>query len=420
MPLLNKLYNLAVHESLSITENRKTRVVNISLIMLVVTLLSYITYNLLQHNFSLAFYEGILTLCIIFLFYLQHKGYRLLTRNLLIASLQTFLSLYILFFSPGSMGEYLLLLVLFLELILYHGKLILLFLFFYNLILFYLPQILFQVYPEENFSWANPLVIFVALPIAVYFIYKSWNESEKKIQQKNDALMRMSGERTKLVSIVAHDLKSPLSRIEGLINIFDRSNLTEDQLKILDIIEKVSVEQKSMIQKVLSLQDEGGEEREQINLREMDIIPICHELAESMIPVAHKKDISINVNIYKGSLYAMIEPTFLSSCIENLLSNAIKFSPSGSAITFELIKVQDKIIINVIDQGPGISKEDQAKLFQPNTRLSAQPTGGESSNGLGLSITKYYVQKMGGEIKCRSQLGVGSIFSITLKKSDEH
>ena len=71
----------------------------------------------------------------------------------------------------------------------------------------------------------------------------------------------------------------------------------------------------------------------------------------------------------------------------------------------------------VVDEGPGISSDDQLKLFQEYAVLSAKPTGGESSTGLGLAIVKNYVEKMGGEIWCESDLGQGASFKLVLDRS---
>ena len=101
--------------------------------------------------------------------------------------------------------------------------------------------------------------------------------------------------------------------------------------------------------------------------------------------------------------------------LENLLSNALKFSEKGSKVKLEVKSNIENTYIIVEDKGPGISKEDQKKLFGRFQRLSAQPTAGESSIGLGLSIVKKYVEAMSGTIHCESELGVGTKFIITFK-----
>ncbi|MHA7057401.1 sensor histidine kinase [Aquimarina sp. M1] len=104
--------------------------------------------------------------------------------------------------------------------------------------------------------------------------------------------------------------------------------------------------------------------------------------------------------------------------MENLLSNAIKFSEKGSEIQLHIYSKSDKTYMVVEDKGPGISEEDQKKLFGRFQRLSAQPTAGESSIGLGLSIVKKYIEAMNGQIQCESQLGIGSKFIMSFEAKD--
>jgi len=96
------------------------------------------------------------------------------------------------------------------------------------------------------------------------------------------------------------------------------------------------------------------------------------------------------------------------------LSNAIKYSPPGSPISVTTVIHLDLVFCTVCDQGPGLSEEDQEKLFQPGVPLSAQPTGGESSTGYGLAIAKDLANALGGRLTCASVLGEGACFTFSL------
>lgn len=100
--------------------------------------------------------------------------------------------------------------------------------------------------------------------------------------------------------------------------------------------------------------------------------------------------------------------------LDNLLSNAIKFSPPGSPISVTMAIQLDQVFCTVCDKGPGLSEEDQAKLFQPGVPLSAQPTGGEPSTGYGLAIAFDLAKALGGSLTCASVLGQGACFTFSL------
>ncbi|MEO8325600.1 MAG: HAMP domain-containing sensor histidine kinase [Nitrospirota bacterium] len=108
-----------------------------------------------------------------------------------------------------------------------------------------------------------------------------------------------------------------------------------------------------------------------------------------------------------------------AAALDNLFSNAVKYSSPGKRIWVEVVPQQDWVVCRVRDEGPGLSQEDQAKLFQRGIRLTPRPTGGEPSTGYGLAVAKELIEKVGGEIWCESMLGQGSCFSFRLPQYQE-
>jgi len=100
-----------------------------------------------------------------------------------------------------------------------------------------------------------------------------------------------------------------------------------------------------------------------------------------------------------------------------LISNAVKFSPPGGSVTVRATADEDDWRIEIKDTGPGLTPHDRERLFQDFARLSAQPTGGEKSTGLGLAITRRIVEAHGGQIGVNSNAGEGAVFWFTLPKS---
>ena len=138
--------------------------------------------------------------------------------------------------------------------------------------------------------------------------------------------------------------------------------------------------------------------------------------------MAQGKQIALEFRAEPESCVAEADKDATMQVLDNLLSNAIKFSPPGRPVVVSVLAGTNgssgQISVEVRDAGPGLSEEDQRKLYGKFVRLSAQPTAGESSNGLGLSIVKRLAEEMGGELTCRSKLGEGATFALTLRKAE--
>jgi signal transduction histidine kinase len=106
----------------------------------------------------------------------------------------------------------------------------------------------------------------------------------------------------------------------------------------------------------------------------------------------------------------------LKMILNNLLENAIKFSPLAASIQLELLLEEDSFAIQIRDQGPGFSPADQQGLFQKFGRLSARPTAGESSHGLGLFIVRRLVEALDGQIQVTTLTPSGSLFEVRFKR----
>jgi signal transduction histidine kinase len=109
----------------------------------------------------------------------------------------------------------------------------------------------------------------------------------------------------------------------------------------------------------------------------------------------------------------------VAAVLDNLISNAVKYSPPGTEVRIQVTAEPDTVVCSVKDQGPGLSAEDQAKLYQRGAKLTPQPTGGEPSTGFGLAVAKEFIDKLGGNISCESALGQGSCFSFRLPRFQE-
>ena len=251
-------------------------------------------------------------------------------------------------------------------------------------------------------------------------VMKQQGEEIKKqvleLEQQNQKLLKLNEEKLQVISLVSHDLKGPFNRIFALIQLINlkKDNLTDEQTDYLGKIHQITADGLGMVRNLLDnrrLEDRGIE----FNEVALDLSQLVTVLVKNYGTVAEKKKIEITLE-EDASIMVKGDKLYLGRVIENLLSNAIKFSPEGKKVFVKLIKLPQSVELSVSDQGPGIGQPDQLKLYQRFQRLTARPTGGESSNGLGLFIVKSILDKIGAEIKCESELRQGARFSVCFPK----
>ena len=161
---------------------------------------------------------------------------------------------------------------------------------------------------------------------------------------------------------------------------------------------------------------ESGEMK--LNLAPTDLGQILANLIEAHRARAAVKGQTILVEGDPAPITSQVDRDVMVQVMENLASNAVKYSPPGKKIFLRLKKLAQGVRFEVQDEGPGLSGEDQKKLFGKFARLSAKPTGGEHATGLGLSIVKRMVEAMGGQVWCESVLGQGATFVVQLPAAD--
>jgi signal transduction histidine kinase len=149
----------------------------------------------------------------------------------------------------------------------------------------------------------------------------------------------------------------------------------------------------------------------------IDVAVLVKEIAAANQPLADNKKQTISLSI-DADCPTNCDGDRVREAVDNLLSNAIKYSPIGGHIELLVRRAEGQTVVEVKDEGPGLSPEDMVRLFERFQRLSAQPTAGESSTGLGLSIAKRIVELHGGTIKAESPgPGRGATFIMRLPVS---
>lgn len=223
-------------------------------------------------------------------------------------------------------------------------------------------------------------------------------------------------EKQQIISIVSHDIKAPLNRIFALVQLLHMSeeNLTEEQQQYLDKIHQVVADGLSMIRNLVDYRNLEYRKIE-IHPEEIDVKDFVTTTVKNFKSLAGKKNITIHLDAPE-SAPILSDNQCLGRVADSLISNAIKFSNEGKEIFVQVKNNNDNVLITVVDQARGFTDEDMPKLFYKFQKLSAKPTSGESSTGLGLYIARRMLTKIGGSITCKTEEGIGSTFTVVLPK----
>jgi signal transduction histidine kinase len=240
----------------------------------------------------------------------------------------------------------------------------------------------------------------------------------EKLSKRNQQLSDLNHEKDTLMSIVAHDLKSPLNRIEGITYLLEsEGNLSKEQRDYLSMIKDAMRSGLDLITDLLDVH--MLEENVEPNYTSFDISRFLVEKVETFQPGAEAKKIHLGITrVENEEVYT--DRDYLDRIFDNLLSNAIKFSPKGSIVDISADRTEFDFWISIKDRGPGFSSEDKNFLFQKFKKLSARPTGGETSNGLGLAIVKILVDRLKGKIELVSESGKGSQFTVRFPQQKQY
>jgi len=245
---------------------------------------------------------------------------------------------------------------------------------------------------------------------------------QNDIRQKNEQLMNrnmqliaLNEEKNVLMKVFAHDLRSPLGHIIGLSDFLNAhaEQMSEEDKELLTQIGTGAKRINQMISKILDV--EVAEGARSIVLREqVDITQITQDIVSRYRSAAAQKSIEIESTHRHGDQTIETDHMLLFLVLENLVSNAVKFSNANTRVRLETDRQEGAVLFKVCDQGPGFSEEDRSLLFNRFQKLSAKPTGGEQSIGLGLSIVKKYVGDLGGKVWLETPNGTGSTFIVSL------
>jgi signal transduction histidine kinase/ligand-binding sensor domain-containing protein len=254
-------------------------------------------------------------------------------------------------------------------------------------------------------------------------------QSEELLTQKeslelmNAELYELNATKDKFFSIIAHDIKSPFNVILGLTELLSENFYIWDEQTKVNTLNTVSSSSKNLFQLLENLLHWSRSQRGvlQYSPEKINIKNVFLDTINLMKSSADVKEIEIIYSLTDENLMVYADRFMFETIIRNLVSNAIKFTWNKGKIQLKASIQNEYIRIEVIDNGIGISNENQRKLFRIDNNLTTTGTNNETGTGLGLILVKDFVTKQGGEIGVTSKIGEGTTFFFTLPqaKSDD-
>ena len=239
---------------------------------------------------------------------------------------------------------------------------------------------------------------------------------ENELKATSEQLFEANEDKNKFIGIASHDLQNPITAILMSAELLQKAtpHPTPMQQKLFGNIKSSADRMSYLVSNILTI---NRIERGMVSddWRTVNLKSIVWDIASRNQIFANRKNIQIHQFADDATNWNILtEPNYLTQAIENLLSNAIKFSHKNKNIMLDLVRRDDEMDIVIADEGQGIKEQDMHRLFGRFQKLSARPTGNEVSTGLGLSVTKEFVDVLKGRISVKSTWGIGTTFTVTL------
>ena len=277
---------------------------------------------------------------------------------------------------------------------------------------------------DIRFGYLVELGLLVFLVFQVYILARHYANSYKSLEEINQelelevknqtkALVNSNLIKERLLSIISHDVKSPLNNLKGLLSLHDSNALSQaDFGKFVKKIDENLGETTSMVENILfwtARQRKG----EGIKLEAFDVSSIIDENIKQIKNTSQAKSLNITCDV--DSTHSITsDKGIINFAIRNLLANAVKFSHEGGLINIGFIDKNNHCEIIISDAGVGMSEDQVSRLFAPEQVQSTEGTHAEVGTGIGLNLAKEYLEELGGSLKVTSQLKKGSTFTISI------
>ncbi|TVQ03300.1 MAG: hypothetical protein EA359_09945 [Balneolaceae bacterium] len=260
-------------------------------------------------------------------------------------------------------------------------------------------------------------VIVLAL-LTTILLYQKKKKANILLKKQSEELSNVNDVKDRLLSVLAHDLRAPISNIQGVIYMIRKKLLDKEDIE--NVLGQIDFQLEQDINTLTNYLQWAQTQRDGIKVKmEMKSIPeLMHKAVSKIKQAAENKEIYLKI-ITDKDLQAPVDEHMFSVIMRNLLSNAVKYVDRGSQVIIHISQGDTKIYVTVEDSGKGIPYKLQPSLFKPFSKVHADVNDSEIGTGLGLSICKDFALKMGGDLTFESKPGIGSKFTLILNKQPE-
>ena len=238
------------------------------------------------------------------------------------------------------------------------------------------------------------------------------------LKTTRDHLKQFAEDKEELLGMISHHLQNRLSGLEMSAQLLLDRTRSKDDPKVRLLAENIRGTASQMHAFIKALLANATADRGiAVKMEPVHFPAVAVRAIARYEDAARSKELVLHTRLPNDGIVIQADPGALDQVFDNLLSNAVKFSPPGREISISMQKGNAHAECHIRDQGPGFTEEDTTRLYQRYARLSARPTGGEPSTGLGLSIARKLVHAMQGELSCISAPGRGATFVLRFPTS---
>jgi len=260
---------------------------------------------------------------------------------------------------------------------------------------------------------------FILLMFMIRYCLKAFLTEIKKEEHKNEKLKELNVTKTKLITIISHDLRNPFNTMLGFTDILVKNYHKMETEKILRFIKLLNDEAKNAFELLQNLMEWSHSQMNELRFSPeiIDLKLIIEHVVQIVRNQAIQKHITL-VNTIQDSYYISADPNYTQTVFLNILTNGIKFTNPGGKIILECSVEENNTVITITDNGIGMNDTLVEKIFCITEKTTRAGTNGEKGTGFGLPLCKELVEKQGGKISVNSKVGEGSNFSVSFPKTD--